>query len=80
MRVVDDWYRDNSEDFRYTATASDVYIKNDPRTAVLDEELFNNLYSFCISTIRQRKVMLLGKVDKCLGALRNIIEYTIPCQ
>ena len=76
MRVVDDWYRDNSEDTRYTDTAFDVYIHKDPRTAVLDEELFNNLYGFCISTIRQRKVMLLGKVDRCLGALRNIVEYT----
>jgi hypothetical protein len=76
MRVVDDWYRDNSEDSRYSTTAFDAYIHNDPRTAVLDEELFNNLYSFCISAIRQRKVMLLGKVDKCLGVLRNVIEYT----
>ena len=76
MRVVDDWYRDNGEDTRYTATANDVYIKEDPRVGVFDEELFNNLYSFCISTIKQRKVMLLGKVDRCLGALRNVIEYT----
>lgn len=76
MRIVDDWYRDYSEDTRYTYTAKDAYIKDDPRTGVMDMTLYNELYSFCISAIRQRKAMLLGKVDKCLGMLRNISEYT----
>lgn len=76
VRLVDDWYRDYDKEDRYAITARDVYIKEDPRTAVLDMELFDELYSFCISTIRQRKAMLFSKVDKCLGCLRNIIEYT----
>jgi hypothetical protein len=76
IEVVDEWFRDNSEDDRYSGTAYKSYISEDPRTAILDEELFDNLYSFCVSAIRQRKVMLLGKVDKCLGALRNVMEYT----
>lgn len=72
--LVDNWYRDvKTEEL---PTAYDAYIRNDPRTAVMDMELFDNLYTFCISTIRQRKVMLLGKVDKCLSMLRNIMEYT----
>lgn len=74
--IVDDWYRDHGEDSRYSNTAYEAYISEDPRVGVTDMELFNNLYSFCISAIKQRKVMLLGKVDKCLGMLRNIIEYT----
>lgn len=76
IAVVDEWYRDNGVDKRYSSTAYDSYIREDPRTALLDEELFDNLYSFCISAIRQRKAMLLGRVDKCLGMLRNVIEYT----
>lgn len=76
IAVVDDWYRDNSEDAKYTTTAYDAYIYEDPRVATLDEELFDNLYSFCISAIKQRKAMLLGKVDKCLSMLKNVIEYT----
>ena len=76
IRLVDDWYRDHSVDERYESTAYDAYIRKDPRTAVLDTDLYNELYTFCISAIRQRKAMLLGKVDKCLGMLRNIIEYT----
>ena len=74
IAVVDDWYRDHNDD--ELPTAYESYIHNDPRTGVLDMELFDNLYSFCISTIRQRKVMLLGKVDRCLSMLRNIMEYT----
>lgn len=74
--VVDEWYRDNSTDERYTSTAYDAYIRNDPRTGCLDMELYDDLYSLCISAIRQRKVMLLGKIDKCLGMLKNILEYT----
>lgn len=76
MHVVDDWYRDHGEDSRYSNTAYEAYISEDPRVGVADMELFNNLYSFCISAIKQRKVMLLGKVDKCLGMLRNVVEYT----
>ena len=76
VRLVDDWYRDYDKEDRYAITARDVYIKEDPRTAVLDTEMFDELYSFCINTIRQRKAMLFSKVDKCLGCLRNIIEYT----
>lgn len=76
IAVVDEWYRDNGVDNRYSKTAYDSYIREDPRTALLDEELFDNLYSFCISAIRQRKAMLLGKVDKCLSMLKNVIEYT----
>lgn len=74
--VVDDWYRDYNEDVRYASTAYDAYIHEDPRVGITDMEVFDNLYSFCISAIRQRKVMLLGKVDRCLSMLRNIIEYT----
>jgi hypothetical protein len=72
--LVDNWYRDMKTE--ELPTAYDSYIRNDPRTAVMDMELFDNLYTFCISTIRQRKVMLLGKVDKCLSMLRNVMEYT----
>jgi hypothetical protein len=76
MRVVDDWYRDDGKDDRYSTTSYDAYIRNDPRVAVVNTDLFDELYSFCISAVRQRKVMLLGKVDRCLSTLRNIIEYT----
>lgn len=76
MRIVDDWYRDHSEDERYTGNAYRAYIYEDPRTATMDMELYTELYEFCISAIRQRKAMLLGKVDKCLSMLRNISEYT----
>lgn len=76
MRVVDDWYRDQGKDSRYSSTSYDAYITNDPRTAILDTKLYDELYTFCITAIRQRKCMLLGKVDKCLSILRNIAEYT----
>lgn len=76
IQIVDEWYRDNNEDDRYSVTDSEVYIKEDPRTAVIDTNLWDELYGFCISTIRQRKAMLFGKVDKCLGCLRNVLEYT----
>lgn len=74
MYIVDDWYRDHGEDRRMSS--KEAYISCDPRTAVMDMELYDELYSFCITAIRQRKAMLFGKVDKCLGMLRNIAEYT----
>lgn len=76
IEVVDNWYRDYGNDTRYSSTAYDAYIREDPRTAVLDTALYDELYDFCITAIRQRKVMLLGKVDKCLNFLRNLLEYT----
>ena len=76
MRVVDDWYRDEGKESRYEGSAYISYIAEDPRTAVMDMQLYDELYTFCITAIRQRKCMLLGKVDKCLSTLRNVLEYT----
>lgn len=76
MRLVDDWYRDHGDDDRYTITAWQNYITEDYHTCVVNREVFDNLYTFCVNTIKQRKAMLFGDIDKCLQVLRNIIEYT----
>lgn len=76
MKEVDDWYRDHGEDERFSGNAYKTYITEDPRTATMDIALYDELYSFCVATIKCRKAMLFGKVDKCLSALKNIAEYT----
>lgn len=52
------------------------YIKTDTHQKTLDMELFDELYTFCVKAIRNRKAMLLCKVEQCLSALMNIIEQT----
>ena len=50
------------------------YIKLDAHQSAVDEELFNELYDFCIKAVRDRKAMLLIKISKCIGLLNSIIE------
>ena len=75
IRYVDEMYRDEDDDDR-TASANKVYIEQDPRRACIDEELWNELYYFCTKAIATRKAMLLSKVEKCLGFLISVMEYT----
>ena len=75
VKYVDEMYRDEETDNRY-ASANEVYIKQDPKTSCLDEELWDELYHFCCTAIKARKAMLLSKVDKCLGFLISVLEYT----
>lgn len=72
---VDDAWRENGEDER-ELTSYHCYIAMDPKQASVPMEMFNSLYNFCYTAIVKRKVMLYCKVDKCLGFLHSIIEYT----
>ena len=74
-RYVDEMYRDNDDNDR-DLTAYDVYIKQDPKTSTLDVELWDELYYFCTKAIQARKAMLLSKVEKCLGFLISVLEYS----
>lgn len=72
---VDDLFRENGSDYG-KMSAIDAYIKNEPRKALVDIELFDNLYSFCIKAIITRKVMLLSEVENCINVLIGIVDYT----
>ena len=75
VNYVDEMYRDEGDDKR-DASANEVYIAQDPKTANLDEQMWDELFSFCCKAIKARKAMLLSKVDKCLGFLISVLEYT----
>ena len=70
---VDEEYRDKKEE---RPTSWENTVKNEPRTAVMDMELYEELYDFCIKAIQMRKAMLLMKVESCLSFLRNVLDYT----
>ena len=74
---VDEMYRDNPDkpDDR-RISSYDAYITQDPKQSAVDVKLWDELYSFCTKAIRARKVMLLSKVDKCLGFLISVLDYT----
>lgn len=75
MHYVDEMYRDNDDNDR-DLTAYEVYIKQDPKTSTLDTELWDELYYFCTKAIQARKAMLLSKVEKCLGFLISVLDYS----
>ena len=78
MRNADEvdeaWKADREEDRDLSSYT--CYIKMDPKQASVPMELFNSLYNFCYTAIVKRKAMLYCKVDKCLGFLHSLIEYT----
>jgi hypothetical protein len=77
MHYADEMYRDDPDrDDDREASAYTVYIKQDPKTSAIDVELWDELYYFCTKAIQARKAMLLSKVDKCLGFLISVLEYT----
>lgn len=70
MDVVDNWFRDHEE-------PEPVYkFSDNVQQGVIDTQTFDYLFQLCIIAIKQRKAMLLGKVDKCLAFLMNVLEYT----
>lgn len=77
IRYADEMYRDDPDkpDDR-ELSAYEVYITQDPKQASVDEELWDELYYFCTKAIQARKAMLLSKVDKCLGFLITVLDYT----
>ena len=46
MRVVDDWFRYQPKKSMYDGDAYTAYITNDPRTATMDMQLYDELYEF----------------------------------
>lgn len=75
INYVDEMFRDMEEDYR-SADARQVYIKEDPRTSQLNVAMWDSLYNLCTKAIRVRKAMLLSKIDKCLGFLMSVLDYT----
>ena len=73
--AIDDAWRENEDDYREWS-ANKIYIELDAKHNAMDYELWNNLHSFCYNAIVNRKAMLFTKVDKCLGFLNSLIEYT----
>lgn len=72
---VEEAYRTSGEDYR-DFSAWKVYISMDAKQTSLDMNMYNKLYRFCFSAIKARRAMLLSKVDKCLGFLISLAEYT----
>lgn len=72
---LDDAWREAGEDLRY-ASAYKVYVEMEAKNTALDLALYNTLYHFCYTAIVNRKAMLMCKVDKCLGFLHSIAEYS----
>lgn len=72
---VENAYRETGADAR-NESMNDVYIKQDPRTACMDHDLYNSLFSLVIKAVRTRKVMLLQRIEPLCGVLNNICEYT----
>jgi hypothetical protein len=72
---VEDAWKEDKVDERDLPSYT-CYIAMDPKQSVVPTELFNSLYKFCYTAIVKRKAMLYCKVDKCLGFLHSLIEYT----
>ena len=73
--VIDDAWRENEDDYREWS-ANKIYLELDAKHSAMDYELFDTLHKFCYNAIISRKAMLLCKVDKCLGFLNSLIDYT----
>lgn len=69
----------NEEERRQNANGYTLYIKEDPRKGVFDNELYTDLYKFCIKAIKLRLVMLLD-LENLISSLINIEEYTYGFQ
>lgn len=52
------------------------YVKLDGHQKTLDMQLFDELYNLCVSAIKNRKAMLLCKIEQCLSTLLAVIEQT----
>ena len=76
--ILSAMYVDNKfmEEPEEKPTSRDLYIKMDAHQSALPKELYDELYSFCIEAVRQRKAMLYCKVEQCVSVLRMLIEYT----
>ena len=72
---VEEAYRNSGEDYR-EFSAWKVYIGMEAKQTVLDMNVYESLFRFCYTAISARKAMLLAKVDKCLGFLISLAEYT----
>ena len=68
QRWAEEKWRENGED-RSQITAWQAYVVDDTRTAVLPTELYEELFRFCLGTIRRRQAMLYCKVEQCIGNL-----------
>lgn len=68
-------YMENEESL-YDKTAKDNYIRECSSQKAIDLELFYELYTFCVTAVRMRKVMLYAKVEQCLSMLKAVLEYT----
>ena len=75
IEYLDEAWRCNEDDPR-NWSANRVYLSADPKTYSLDKELYDMLHHICYSAVISRKAMLLCKVDKCLGFLNSLAEYT----
>jgi hypothetical protein len=73
--VTEDIYRENDED-RWNKSSKEAYIDTDPRTTQIDEQLWEDLYDFCIKAVQQKKAMMLSKVENCISFLNSVLEYT----
>lgn len=76
--IISSMYVDNKfmEEPEEKPTAYDVYIKFDTHQSVLDEKLFEKLYEFCWKALRDRKAMLLMRVEQCVSVISNVFEQT----
>ncbi len=70
----DDSFRNGDDDSR-KLSGYDVYVAQEVRSSTVDKDLFEELYRFCIKTIKRRLVMLLD-TEKVINELINIINYT----
>lgn len=73
--AIDDAWRENEDDYREWS-ANKIYIELEAKHNAMDYELFDTLHRFCYNAIINRKAMLFTKIDKCLGFLSSLIEYT----
>ena len=57
-------------------TSRELYITMDSHQSAFPKELYDELYSFCVETIKQRKAMLYSKVEQCVSVLKMLAEST----
>lgn len=65
----------DTENLDRNKSANKLYIEEDPKTSVVDKALFDELYKFCIKSIKLRLVMILG-IEQMISELVNIEQYT----
>lgn len=75
LEYMEDRFKEESKD-RNEITTMDLYFGSEcPRKHVVDTDLWNEIYKFCIDCIKSRIAMIF-EIPGVISMLQNILEYT----